>query len=329
MNKKKKAQSGLQFNWIFVLIAGAMIIAMFVMIINKQQQKHTIEESYKLSRKINTLLTSIETSQTTVQEFNIPEANLIFICDDATSEYFIQEAGPISTKTKPLFTQESLKGQRIIAWTQKYVQPILYGTTMYLSNKKTLYAFITEQKQGGLIRYLYDKMPTEYSKALIIKKPGTNIERELLKGYEKYVIISEAGTELTGLTGKNKIKITIEGTKDQGKATINGEETSYAGEPMLWGIIFSENKESYDCNKKKIYEKIITVSKIIEKRNERLTQELGLSPCTGIISEGKRINKEIREAAEQENDEQLYNKQQELKELIDYSKRGFKCPPII
>ncbi|MBU0461982.1 MAG: hypothetical protein KJ574_05330, partial [Nanoarchaeota archaeon] len=135
----KKAQEGpeAQFNWIFILIVGAIIIAFFTLIVIKQKSASEVKVSSVLTKQLNTIFVGARVSSGTVQEIPTPNFAVRFTCND----YYI---GAVSQRlgNRVLFAPENLEGNMIITWTLDWSVPYKVTTFLYVTNPKTRYLLV-------------------------------------------------------------------------------------------------------------------------------------------------------------------------------------------
>ena len=91
VRRSRKAQVETQFNWIFILIVGAIILAFFTYIVIKQKAASDAKIAGKISQQLNTILVGAKVSSGTVQDIPTPEVSIHFTCND----YYI---GPASQR---------------------------------------------------------------------------------------------------------------------------------------------------------------------------------------------------------------------------------------
>ena len=79
---QKIAQISIQFSWIFILIAGAIILLFFTSIIYKQKDISEQKLSASVLNQLETILTSSGLSSGTINAIDTPQLELGFLCDE-------------------------------------------------------------------------------------------------------------------------------------------------------------------------------------------------------------------------------------------------------
>src|SRR3989344_3370187 len=96
MNTSKKGQIEVTFNWVYVLIAGAVIILFFVGIAVKQKASSERALSSDVVRIMESIFTSAGVSEKTkniIDVSGLSEYTLQFSCSDGVSEFGVTEIG--------------------------------------------------------------------------------------------------------------------------------------------------------------------------------------------------------------------------------------------
>jgi len=341
MKHSHKAQIEIQFNWIFVLIVGAIILAFFFIIITNQQEQATIEGAHALIQRLDTIFTTISKQPNTVETFTIPDATIEFMCEEDLSQYFIQGAGPIPTPNDIIFTPARLRGTSIITWTKEWSLPYDTATFTYMATERTLFIFTTNNPTDDTNK-LYNDMPEDYRKVLV---PLADLSTSIPRGYDRYVIIAAATHETTvetflqtfeerEKTVARIIRPSSEGVESYGDVIFipginpsRREERHYYLAPSLWGAIFTEDENTYDCTMNKALKRLHIITSILEKRSSMIQRELRLTPCyTQLSLLTTTLQTILTNSNDLNNAEALYNAKNTLEQQATDTLRGYKCP---
>ena len=150
---KKRGAIEVQFNWIFVIIVGAVILLFFFAIINNQSKTTEDRISISQSKYFETVITSTGQKVGTLKEYQIPGLKISFECDSGANlySYSVQNLPARDTKYDVIFTQEELIGNNIQTWTQSWDLPFAVGTFLYITNSKQGYIFYNYSKENDLV----------------------------------------------------------------------------------------------------------------------------------------------------------------------------------
>lgn len=290
---KKRGAIEVQFNWIFILIAGAVILGFFLTIINKQ--KTIAEDQISSSIKINlgAVLTGAKAATATASRINIPNIDIVFDCDG----YIVGKANAIRSKTA--FSPSLIRGPVIMSWTRDWYMPYRVSNFLYVTTPYIRYIFIKDG--GGIVENIYNTMPNRtiidqgevkafFTKELLDISDVAGIKD--LNHYKVRFIFSgstapESAFSLPKLGGVKRrdytaVKIVannyadLDGTGEvifyekTGDSFIEVDRSAYLGEASVFGAIFTDEAETYNCNMQRALNSLEIVNTIYLDRTDRL-----------------------------------------------------------
>ena len=122
----KSAQIQVAFNWVYILIAGAVILMFFVGIVVKQ--KSAAEED--LQREVVNVLKSIlvgasvsEKTMSSIKTSGLSKYTFEFKCQEGNSYFGIKGQNTQRTKLQPIFAPENIKTTQLLLWSLPYNLP--------------------------------------------------------------------------------------------------------------------------------------------------------------------------------------------------------------
>ncbi|MCA9477613.1 MAG: hypothetical protein KC535_00515 [Nanoarchaeota archaeon] len=310
----KKAQLQIQFNWIFVIIVGSILLIFFFGLINNQSKTTDQRISISQSKYFETVITATGQKVGTLKEYDIPGLEVDFTCDaqGQVYDYSVEGLPARDTKYDIIFTQDQLIGDDIQAWTQIWETPFQAGTFLYLTNSKQGYIFYNYSKSVGLpdattqFEELYEDFPHNISVELVdddrflfedalkrnyesytyifLKGEEPSLDSDLIDESKKNLIIliqqGEGTTSLfdygtvsfLSLSQYQEFLLKLRGAGDDEQeqeaayAWLNQYSSSYLGKASLYGSIFSEDKEVYECNMQKAFTRLRLVTNLYYER---------------------------------------------------------------
>lgn len=140
---KKKGQIQLTFNWIYIAIAGAVILLFFFSIIVKQKQVSEERLSGEVVRIMGSILAGAGVSEKTknfIDASGLADYSLYFDCDSGVGEFGI-EGKPARTQNSidPIFSPRTLKGHRLIVWSLPYKLPFKVMDFLLITSSSNKY----------------------------------------------------------------------------------------------------------------------------------------------------------------------------------------------
>jgi len=165
----KKAQVEMQFNWIFVLIVGTVLLAFFFVLISKQTNNSDQQISASLSRHFTTVIKTNAQRSGTVKAFNVPRnVELEFTCDSERQihQYTLNDLKGADIKYDIIFAPSYLQNSKLYTWTEEWVLPSDSGfgitSMLYLTNPNHGYFFYNETPNSNSA-ILRDEFPKNFS----------------------------------------------------------------------------------------------------------------------------------------------------------------------
>jgi len=254
---KSKKGLGEQFNWIFVVVAGGIILAFLVTFtfryIDLQNKKANVE----VGRTIDNNFRLLETT-----EFSLPidlgtENKVEFFClgDDQTVR--VNSDYEQKVKDTIIFAPEITRGKQLAAWIYNWEYPYLVSRFLYVSGLDNKYLFV------GTTPDLVEDIPSLFN----IEKVSGISEAEVEDSVKtKFIYFEDPTADLKTLKDKysksnivyidqeNKKVTFYEGGEDKG-------DRDYFGDAFLYGAIFAGDKSSYECALDRAINKLKMVSK--------------------------------------------------------------------
>jgi len=212
-----------EFNWIFVLIAGAIILTFFVSFgfkyKNMQEEKLSIELLINLD---NALLNLQSSSFNTFDKVEIPK-DVTITCN----EFKINDKHYKNKKF--IFSPKNLK-DKIYIWYKPFNFPFKIDNFYYIiSPKDKFYLIYNDEKSREFAESLIEDMPDKFKDN--VKAKNTK------QSNGKNIFINLEG-DFKIILNNDKIDLAI---KNKNYEDVNQE--------LVYGAIFSED---FDCNYKKI-----------------------------------------------------------------------------
>lgn len=266
-----------QFNWVFVLIAGALILFFFGSIVMKQKSLSELSASQdmvlKIGKKLGVSLTEIGKSE----EIEFQGKELRITCHDLSSDKVTRSLAD------PVFSPEKVKGAKLITLTKAFNMPFHVTNFLYVTSSSVRYIIVydpdhTLPDSERLARIIKEDLGDKVNSELMIRQDigyvkdlghyktkivfvKTNPLTVNLKGDVKAVHISDVDNDLEFFTGNDM--------NPEGDSFYLSRDLDKYRETIL-GAIFAENKEAYECSLKKALKKLNMMSELYIDRTYEL-----------------------------------------------------------
>lgn len=273
--KNKRGVFGIQFNWIFVLVAGAIILLFFSTIITRQRGISEVSTSNLLIKNIEAILSGAEVSTGTLNKVNIPKTEIEFSCNRF-------RIGKVSRQLEvmSIFTPSKIKTNQLITWTIDWSLPYRITNLLYLTSPEIRYVFVGN---SPFAKEIFGSIPDEIKKVRyddFSSIKNTNDDKIRLIYFDNY--ISEGSNIPLAFENLARDKISalnVKGNEDRGeieffdvtnKRFINKKTSYYIRKPSLLGAIFSDDIEIFNCVMKNSFKKLNIVSQVYLEKTDQI-----------------------------------------------------------
>ena len=239
MNKKAFE---MQFNWIFVLVAGAAILLFFTVVVVKQKGVAETSTKATVLKSIEAIITGASVSTDTTNIINIPNSNIEVSCgrislDEVSKQY----------QSLILFAPSLIKGDRLITQTLGFSAPYKATNLLYMTSQQLRYIIIGNT---DLAKEINKSLPVELKKEFyetlpIIKNENnykvrfvffTNSDPSVLENLGKMPDSDVTAIKINGDSEKG----IIEFWQKEGASWLAKGNSNYIGKQSLIGAVYAE-----------------------------------------------------------------------------------------
>lgn len=276
MDNKKGFE--IQFNWIFVLIVGAIIIIFFTTIIVRQKGISETSNKAAVLKGMESIIAGSSVSISTTGIIDTPDSEVGIGCNNVA-------VGTVSKQYQNLilFAPSLIKGTKLIWQTLPFNVPFRTTNILYMTSPKVRYWLIGDDSDM-LFNEINDSLPKELDKKKL--KLGMLLSITNSNNYKvKLVFVNtplqpntvpdslkgmpDADVTAVKISGDEK-KGTIEFYEKTGNSWTNKGTSSYFGTNHVLGAVYAGQFETYDCNTQHIFSRTSIVAKIYLERTNML-----------------------------------------------------------
>jgi len=308
MRLNKKAQIEVTFNWVYILVAGAIILIFFASLIVKQQASSQEYLATDVVRIMDTIFTGAGVSEKTknfIDTSGLADYIFYFSCQEGVGEYGIEgRSANIQNTGDPLFAPLRLQSTQIITWSLPYKLPFKVIDFLYVTSPNTIYQYYGF---GDFVDELEDQTKefSNFHRIFDIEdynaiEPGLVFQIRVVDIGGNLVANNLVPTKLRTLADNQVTAVSIQGdmlTYYQ-KRGIEWEKInpiplqifSVGGErdAAKFAAIFAGSPESYQCNMGKAFKRLKLITELYLSRAEELEQYYkNINPtgeCINLIS---------------------------------------------
>ncbi len=294
MRSAKKAQVEIAFNWIYILIAGAVILLFFVGIVVKQKAAAEEQLAFEVVEVMDSIFAGAGVSEKTknfIDTSGLADYTLYFNCEidpqgRSLGEFGIKEKGSsIQSRIEPIFSPQELKATKMILWSLPYNFPFKVIDSLFVTSFNTKYFILVSQDkfyeeflnatQGFNVQWILDPSsisPEKNFQVRIIDLDGSSIN-ENKKVPDSLASLEDDKVTALVFTGSNLITYYQKQGIQWKKMHLNpltivsiAEERDAA----KYAAIFSANDKMYQCNMLKAFQRLQYLLEIYEQKAKEM-----------------------------------------------------------
>jgi len=291
-NKSKKAFVEMQFNWIFIIIAGGVILLFFFSIVYKQKEVSDIKVTGTIKSDLRVILTGSKASTGTASLIAAPDLEISYDCQG----YTIGRLSPI--KPHAGFSPGLIKGYALMAWALDWNMPFRVTNFLYLTSPEIRYIIVNDAT--NFAEQLNETLPAktiiqDKKRKILMNKEfvelGDLIDVEDKNNYKVRFVFFDQNPSgglsdldnmedddvtaisvypTTGIDGYGEVEFFEKDGNNWGSAPKG--TTYYVGKASLIGAVFTDDIETYDCNMKRAFKDLSIVSDVYLNRTKELVE---------------------------------------------------------
>lgn len=278
----------IQFNWIFVLGAGTVILIFFVGIIVKQQAISERNLSYEIVNILQSIITGSTVSEQTknfIDSSSLKNYVLEFNCEsegggfrEIFSGYGIKgSSASVETPIEAIFSPKEIQSNQIIAWSMPFKFPFKVMDVLMLTSSSTKYYFIGSSDPNFLteLENSTDGLNVDFIESFE--------EINAVGNFHVKIIDFDSGVKGSTVTNNGPVPESLELLRDSQvsavsfmgtggvnfyeksgtvfKQTNNGEVKLISIKPderdvAKYAVIFSSGEDAYKCNMMKVFKRL-------------------------------------------------------------------------
>ncbi len=282
-----RGQLEIQFNWIFILIAGTVILGFFFSIIVKQQSVSEQKLAISLVNELDAITTGASVAKGAAQRLDLPKAGIDFSCSEECACAF--SIGKVSRdfKDKIMFAPKRIEGDEIVFWTLDWKVPFRATNFLFATNERIKYFFVADDSQESqqLRAKVQALVPEQVNADFITLTDVDCASTPDCVRNENYVQVklvflnidpNFGGLQLHDSFAETTISaalitpdyVNFYKRKNLVSQEFDASRAYYVGDAGLFAAIFAEDEIMFRCNLQEASRKLSYVSKVLADRAE-------------------------------------------------------------
>ncbi len=256
LRNSKRSAIEIQFNWIFVLIAGTVIFVFIISLILSQKKDVDKQISQDVLKQLATNIKGKQQLSDTFSQMETPPTTFTFTCDpnDLTADFKISGSQREPLPLEIIFAPREFNTQKLNIWTLDFAVPFTVTRFIYLTPPNMIFVIYnssaTTPQNQAYARAIYNQFPSNITK----KYASTTTELEnAIRGFKNYRVI--CFNDCPPPANYQFISILPLGNDifSHGKVRYNNlaqdvnDIPQYIGQASLFGAIFSQDEKYYQC----------------------------------------------------------------------------------
>lgn len=274
----RKSQVSVQFHWIFIVIAGAIILGFFIGIALKQKTISEKQLAGEVMEELNQIFAGAGASEETSIKIDIPDIEIEFSCKAGVSMYSIKDSGASKDTTYDIiFAPDLVKGESLVTWALPWKMPFNVQNFLMVTSPSVRYIFIYKNGVSDeLASAIMDAIPDTIAKEMyeeseiddIADKDNYRVRFVFLQATPKLpAAFADLKDEDVSAVEINQNSYVQFYKKDGEKFSPDGGLTDVLiKDPMMYGAIFAGDADMYNCNTEKAYTRLRYVAEIYKER---------------------------------------------------------------
>lgn len=285
--RNKKAFE-IQFNWIFILVAGAAILLFFTAVVVKQKSISDASTKAVVLKSIDAIITGASLVADATKPESIPSSKIDVECNRVS-------VGGVSKSYQNLilFSPGSIVGNEFRWQTLAFSAPYRATNLLFMTSDKLRYVLIGD---SSLAKEINKSLPSDMKKEFYQSIPSAFANSNNYKvrfiafgsmiGFPG-VLQKMPDSDVTAIRIAGDIeKGSVEFFQKEGNAWASKGTMPYIGKASLMGAVYADRIETYECNMQNVFSRLRIISSIYLQRTESLRSSLsgGQTQCSQFYS---------------------------------------------
>lgn len=297
--QNKSAQIQVTFNWVYILIAGAVILLFFVGLVVKQKAASEEHLATEVVQIMESILTGAGVSEKT-KNF-IPTGGLIdyvffFNCEDGLGEFGVKGKGnPAQNPVDPLFAPLEIQTSQLILWSLPYKLPFKVIDFTFVTSSNTKYFLLGEDPfinefinatEGFNVEQVIDLNEVDPGKNFqvrIVDFAGTNFKIQGI--HSKLQAMDDDKITAVSFTGTNQVDYyqkSGDSWKKLNKDPVQIISIDKERDAAKYAAIFAGNHQVYQCNMEKAFQRLKYLIEVYEGKVSEMETYYSSDPLLAV-----------------------------------------------
>jgi hypothetical protein len=310
----RKAQIQIVFNWVYILIAGAVILLFFLGLVVRQKNISEEVLASDVIRIMESIFTSAQVSEKTKSSIplgGLSDKTLYFECEEGVSQYGVKDfPARVENSLDAIFAPSETQGSRLLLWSLPYSLPFKITDFLFVTSINHRYYFMGEGN-GFTEEFIEGAFDSDEKLNIHAEKVSSLSQINVNSNKLKIRIVDADGSfisegvripdNLLRMEDNDLTAVSFTANKEVNFFMKNGVTwrklnlqpitiVSDGGrrDPVKYGAVFTEDPDIYLCNMQKAYLRIRLIAEVYEGKAAELktfyTDGSESANCLGFVS---------------------------------------------
>jgi len=348
-----KGQVTVQFNWIYVMVAGAAILLFFITIITQQKDMSEKRLNYKVMNILENIFTGSTVAENTkniLDTSGVRSEVFQFRCEleksggiyDVFSYYGISgSSASIESPLKVVVAPLDIKTNKMILWSMPYKLPFKVMDFLFVTSESTKYYVVSTSQSDFYIELLNStnglnvdfvdsvdevEYNGDYHVRIILLDSGSMSVRHEAQVPAELAVLNNDQVSAVRFKDNSVLYYVKRGDQWYVEGGDEGSWTPLVGaggerDAATYAALFAGNAETYRCNMMKAFKRLSLVSQVLQNKVDLMMETYEGDPdksaCLTILNDDPTVYRTLSLTAQQCTSSYLACSQNELVVLKD------------
>lgn len=289
------------FNWIFIMVAGGAILLAVFAFVAKQQKAFKEDIASTVLRDLRAITAGGITAKGTSQKIDIPDSDITFDCTEECDCGMTIGNVRSGFKDNIIFAPKKISGTQLILWAQDWSLPIRVTNFLFMTTPRVKFYLVPYGSTSKTVfKALKERIPENLDVTALSDTTAASLVDYIGEDAVRFIIVDESsnhGGPITincqqGFNLKSSFKeadvscVTVRAfkanvsnaydieikTRDPNTNTLTFQSKQFRviGEAPVIAAAFSEDAHQWECNMKRAYRRLASVSNLMVQRSDYL-----------------------------------------------------------
>jgi len=275
----QKRGQGVEYNWIFVLVAGVFILAFFIMFVFKYVELQEKKLSAQAGRAFDQALSTLEAGELYLDDDMFDLGLIVKIdmrCDEEEAYYLVNDYYDHKFGDIILFSDRNYQTRSFDAWINEWNEGFFITNFVYLADPNKVFYIVYDSSTAADVLENIDLPDVFNVKYVDYSRINMELDIENKKN-PKIIFITQAAPSLNldaqvmYIDRDNQRLVFIEDG--------NQYKDNYFSEALMFGAIYSGDYSSYSCMKNRAFNRLSKVVSLYALKASILNRLIIDSKC--------------------------------------------------